>query len=382
MEKKIINILKNFLKNKNKSLHSPIFFGNEKKYLLNCIKTTYVSSVGQYVKKFEDNISKYTKVKNTVALINGSSALFLLLKALGIGKKDEVLIPSLTFIATANAVFHAGADPNFVDVGENSFCICPNKLENYLLRSCYIFRGKTFNKKTNKQIKAIILVYLFGFAEQVEKIKRICKKFNLILLEDAAEAIGSYYKKKHLGTFGDAGVISFNGNKTITCGNGAVVITKNKKLAKKVRHLSVNAKINHPYEYIHNDYGYNFRLSNINAAIGCAQLENITTIIKLKRKNFAEYKKKFSLFKKISIVSEPKNCISNYWLINLDLNKFHKIKNRLLKKLNFNSIKARALWKPLHQLKIFNYCSRDNLKNTEQLYSRVISLPSSPSLFK
>ncbi len=361
-------------------LHEPTFKGNELKYLRNCVETGYVSSVGKYVNVFENKIKKITNSKYAVAVINGTYALELSLRSLGIGPSHEILLPSLTFVATANAVKHSGGIPHFVDVDEDTFGVCPIKLDKYLKKISYKKNGKLFNKKTKKQIKALIAVHLYGFACKIDLLQKLCKKYNIELLEDAAESIGTKYKKKHLGNFGKLGTISFNGNKTITCGNGGIIITSNKKLAKKIKHLSTQAKKQYQFEYIHDEIGFNLRLSNINAAIGCAQLERLTSILKNKRNNYRKYKKIFHDFKTIKIVKEPKHTTGNYWLICLKLEKNSNIKNYLLKKLNLANINCRAIWRPLHKLKIYKKYQHDDMTITDKLYNSVINIPSSPSI--
>ena len=361
-------------------LHEPTFKGNELKYLRNCVETGYVSSVGKYVNVFENKIKKITNSKYAVAVINGTYALELSLRSLGIGPSHEILLPSLTFVATANAVKYSGGIPHFVDVDEDTFGVCPIKLDKYLKKISYKKNGKLFNKKTKKQIKALIAVHLYGFACKIDLLQKLCKKYNIELLEDAAESIGTKYKKKHLGNFGKLGTISFNGNKTITCGNGGIIITSSKKLAKKIKHLSTQAKKQHQFEYIHDEIGFNLRLSNINAAIGCAQLERLTSILKNKRNNYRKYKKIFHDFKTIKIVKEPKHTTGNYWLICLKLEKNSNIKNYLLKKLNLANINCRAIWRPLHKLKIYKKYQHDDMTITDKLYNSVINIPSSPSI--
>ena len=383
MSKQIINdLVKHFekLKLKPSSLHEPSFKGNELKYLSKCIRTGYVSSVGSFVNKFENKIKKITKSKYAIAIINGTYALELALRSLNIKKNEEILSPSLTFVATANAITHSGGVPHFVDVNEKNFGVCPDKLEKYLKKISYKRGNKLINKKTKNVIRALVAVHLFGFACEIDKLKKICMKFNIVLVEDAAESIGTFYKKKHLGNFGKLGTISFNGNKTITCGNGGVIITSDKNLAKKIKHLSTTAKKKHKYEYIHDQIAFNMRLSNVNAAIGCAQLEKLNQIIKKKRLIFQRYKKSFKKFKYLTIIQEPKNTRGNYWLICLRLNRYHKTKNYLLSKLNKKNINCRAIWKPLHKLNIYKKIQRDDLTSTNLLYNSVINIPSSPSL--
>jgi len=378
--KDILNSVKLAVKQNSKKLHQPLFKGNEKKYLKKCIETGYVSYIGKYVNTFERKISKYTGSKNAVALVNGTCALHILLKYFNVGINDEVILPSITFVATANSVAYCKALPHFVDIEKETLGICPEKLEEYLKKIAIKKKGYCINKKTRRKIKVLIAVHVFGVPCKILEIKKICKKYNIKLIEDAAGAMGSFLKGKHLGNFSQAGVISFNGNKTITCGGGAVIITENKKLASKIRHLSTTAKKKHPWEYIHDEIGYNYRMTNLNAAIGCAQLENINRIISAKRKNFFLYKRLFRKNKDVQIIQEPNYSKTNYWLITLIIKKNKKLKNQVLKELNQSGFQGRSIWKPLHTLKIFEKCPRGKLKNTMEIYNRAINLPSSPIL--
>ena len=378
--KNILNSVKLAVKQNSKKLHEPLFKGNEKKYLKKCIETGYVSYIGKYVNTFERKISKYTGSKNAVALVNGTCALHILLKYFNVGINDEVILPSITFVATANSVAYCKALPHFVDIEKETLGICPEKLEEYLKKIAVKKKGYCINKKTGRKIKVLIAVHVFGVPCKILEIKKICKKYNIKLIEDAAGAMGSFLKGKHLGNFSQAGVISFNGNKTITCGGGAVIITENKNLASKIRHLSTTAKKKHPWEYIHDEIGYNYRMTNLNAAIGCAQLENINRIISAKRKNFFLYKRLFKKNKDVQIIQEPNYSKTNYWLITLIIKKNKKLKNQVLKELNQSGFQGRSIWKPLHTLKIFEKCPRGKLKNTMDIYNRAINLPSSPIL--
>ena len=379
IENRIILEIKKLLKNKPKGHHDPIFMGNEKKYLNRCISSGYVSYVGEYVKVFEKKISSYTKTKYGVATSSGTSALHLALRYFNLSRKDEVIIPSLTYVATANAVTYCGSTPNFVDIERESLGICPTKLENYLKKNSKKIGSYTYNKKTKKKIKALIAVHLYGFPCKIIEIKKICKKYNILLIEDAAEALGSFFKKKHLGTFGEAGILSFNGNKPITCGSGGAVITNNKKMSTKLKHLSTHAKKQDLLDHIHDDIGYNYRMNNLSAALGCAQLENINKILRAKRKNFQWYFDTFKNFNHIKILREPKFSKTNYWLITAVL-KNYKLKNRILKKLKPQGYGLRTTWRPLHTLKIFKNCPRDTMSNSNEFFKKTINLPSSPIL--
>lgn len=379
-EKIIINKIKKVVAKGSKKLHEPIFIGNEKKYLTDCINSSYVSSIGKFVNKFEKKLCKLTKSPYSVALINATSGIHLILRCLNISKKDEVLIPSITFIATANAIKYCGAEPNFIDIEKKTFGVCPTKLEKYLKKIIVKKKEHSFNKFTGKRIKVLIAVHVFGMPCNIKSINRICKRYNIKVIEDAAEAIGSFYKNSHLGTNSLAGVISFNGNKTITAGNGAIILSKSKSLTQQIRHLSTQAKKKHKWEYDHDGVGFNYRLSNINAAIGCAQIEQIKKIISLKRKNFNSYKKEFKDLKYVKLMSEPKSCKSNYWLISLIIEEKKIKKNRLLSELHKLGIYSRPIWKPLHSLKIFKMNERDKCENAEEIYNKTINLPSSPNI--
>ena len=378
--KNILNSVKLAVKQNSKKLHEPLFKGNEKKYLKKCIETGYVSYIGKYVNTFERKISKYTGSKNAVALVNGTCALHILLKYFNVGINDEVILPSITFVATANSVAYCKAFPHFVDIEKETLGICPEKLEEYLKKIAIKKKGYCINKKTGRKIRVLIAVHVFGVPCKILEIKKICKMYNIKLIEDAAGAMGSFLKGKHLGNFSQAGVISFNGNKTITCGGGAIIITENKKMASKIRHLSTTAKKKHPWEYIHDEIGFNYRMTNLNAAIGCAQLENINRIISAKRKNFFLYKRLFKKNKDVQIIQEPNYSKTNYWLITLIIKKNKKLKNQVLRELNQSGFQGRSIWKPLHTLKIFEKCPRGKLKNTMDIYNRAINLPSSPIL--
>lgn len=376
----IVSKIKNVVKDKSKNLHEPIFKGNEIKYLKECIKSTFVSSSGKYVDLFEKKLVNYTKSKNAVSIINGTSAIHILLKSIGVKTNDEVIVPSLTFVATANAVKYCGAHPNFVDIKESNLGICPIKLKKYLEKIVIKKKNFSVNKNNGRIIKALIAVHIFGVPCDIIEIKNICKKFNIKVIEDAAEALGSFYKKKHLGNFTEGGVISFNGNKTITAGNGAVIITNNNKLAKKIKHLSTTARTKSKWEYDHDEVGYNYKLSNINAAIGCAQIENIKKILIAKKKNYHLYLKQFKNLRFAEIMREPDNSSINYWLISLKINKKLIKKNNLLKALHKEKIKCRPVWKPLNTLKIFKDCQSDKCIVSKKIYETVINLPSSPEI--
>jgi perosamine synthetase len=376
----IVNILIACLKNKDKSHHSPNFIGNEKKYLNKCIDSTFVSTAGEFVDKFENKLAEYTKSNFVVATNSGTSALHLLLHYYKISKDDEVLVPSFTFVATVNSILYCGATPNFVDIETKNLGVCPVKLENYLIQISKKKKNKTYNKKSKKQIKALIAVHVHGFPCEIEKLRTICKKFNLILIEDGAEALGSFYKDKHLGTFGDAGVLSFNGNKIITTGSGGAILVKSKKIEKDLKHISTQAKIPSIIDSAHDRIGFNNRMSNLSAAVGCAQLENINKIIKAKRQNFILYKNAFKGSNLISIFQEPKHSKTNYWLITAKLKNVIE-KNIILKSLKAKGYGLRSVWRPIHSLKAYNKFPRDNMNNSNFVFKTTINLPSSSKIF-
>ena len=362
-------------------LHAPSFQGKEKEYLMETIDSTFVSTVGKYVNKFEEKVKKYTKAKFAVAVVNGTQAIYISLKVCGIKHDEEVLVPALTFVGTVNAISYLGAEPHFVDSEIKNFGINCSKLENYLDKIVKFKGKKSINKLTGKVIKAIIPVHVFGHSCNIEGIIKIAKKFNLIVIEDAAEALGSFYKQKHLGTFGHIGCISFNGNKIITTGGGGMVITNKKKLAKKIKHLTTTAKLKHRWDYIHDEVGYNFRMPNLNAALGIAQIEKIRTFVKAKRSLFKKYHNVFKKIKEVSLYKEGKNSKSNYWLQTLILKKNNiNLRNKILKKSHEKSIYIRPSWKLISKLKPYKKKQKMNLSGAFEIYNRAINLPSSQSL--
>jgi len=361
-------------------LHEPLFLGNEIKYLKKTIKQNFVSTAGEYVNKFENKIKEYTKAKFAIAVVNGTQAIYISLLACGVKQNEEVLVPTLTFAGTVNAISYLGAEPHFVDSEIKNFGIDCLKLENYLKKITKFKGNKSINKRTGRIIKAIIPVHVFGHPCDIKGILKIAKKFNLVVVEDAAEALGSFYKKKHLGTFGHTGCISFNGNKIITTGGGGMVITNKKKLAKKIRHLTTTAKKKHKWEYIHDEVGYNFRMPNLNAALGLAQIEKINIFLKAKRTLFKKYFKIFKKIKGVSVYKEPKNAHSNYWLQALILNNNIFIKNKILKETHKKLIYTRPVWRLISQLKPYRSKQKMNLSGAKEIYRRTINLPSSQSL--
>ena len=363
-------------------LHEPSFSKKEINIVNDTIKKSYVSSAGVYGKEFEKEIKKLTKTNYVSTVINGTQALFVSLKALGIGRDHEVLVPALTFIGTVNAISYTGAEPHFVDSRIEDFGIDCNKLEIYLKNISKIKKNKCINKKTGKIISAIVPVHIFGHSCDIENIIKISKKYRLKIIEDAAEALGSFYKKKHLGTFGDAGCFSFNGNKIITTGGGGAIITNKKNLAKKIKHLVNIAKVSHKWDYIHDDIGYNFKMPSLNAALGLAQIKRLKNFLKAKRKLFKEYSKNFKSIEGASIFKENKYSKSNYWLQTLIIDKNHKnLKNRILNYCHKKNFYLRPVWKLISSLKPYQSKQKMNLSGAKDIVDRAINLPSSQDIF-
>lgn len=359
-------------------LHEPKFIGNEKKYLNKCIDTSYVSSVGKYVSELEKKIAKYTGAKFAIATTNGTAALHISLLLAGLEENDEVITQSLNFIASCNAINYCKAKPIFIDVDKDTMGLSPSALKSFLKKNTIIKDRKCINKKTKKIIKACVPMHSYGHPCRIEEIKKILHKYHIFLIEDAAESLGSFYKNKHTGTFGKLGVISFNGNKIITSGGGGCIITNDKKLAKKAKHLTTTAKIPHKWEFKHDMIGYNYRMPNLNAALLLAQLEKLKYFLKNKR----ELAKKYEVFFKNSkyiFFKEPKNCRSNYWLNSIIL-KNRNNRNQFLKKTNNNDIMTRPIWRLMNKLPMFKNSQCDNLKNSHWLFERVVNIPSSVSL--
>jgi len=382
MHSQIVDIIKKILGKGHHSLHEPYFCGNEWNYVKKTLDENYVSSIGSFVNKFEDQIKRFTKSKYAIPVVNGTEALHLSLVACGINSNDEVLVPTITFVGTANAVTYSGATPHFVDSELETLGIDPIKLETYL-EKITIKKGKFYiNKKTKKRIKAIIPVHIFGNICKIDKVLKIAKKYNLLVIEDAAEALGSFFKNKHAGTFGSIGCFSFNGNKILTTGGGGAIITNNKLLAKKIKHLSTTAKINHRWEYIHNEVGYNFRMPNLNAALGSAQIENLNKFLKSKRKLFLKYCNEFSKINDVRLIKNPQFSKSNNWLNTIFIkNSSIKKRNKVLSLAQKKGIFLRPVWKPLHTLKHLNKMPKMNLDAAKKIYESCINLPSSSSYF-
>lgn len=379
IEKKIFDsILKIFPKKKFYPLSEPEINSIDKKFVVDCLKTGWVSSSGIYLEKFKNKLEKIIKKKYVTLVINGTSALHLALIASGIKKNDEVIIPDLSYVSAANAVTYLGAVPNFVDIDINTYSICPVKLEKYFKKISKYKKGHLLNIKTNRYIKAIILVHVFGYSGEILKIKKICKKYNLKLIEDASECLGSYYKKKHLGTFGDFGVLSFNGNKIITSGGGGAVISNNRQKANLIEHISKNSKVKHSWKFFHDRLGYNYKLSNLSAALGYSQILRLNYLLKKRSKLFNQYKNVISKINGIKIFIPIKNSKPNHWLISFRLEKgFSKYQRKILNFFNYNKVYSRPPWELMSNLPMYKNCPRDNNFNARKIQNSVICLPSS-----
>jgi perosamine synthetase len=363
------------------TLHAPVFEGNEEKYLVDCVRSNFVSSVGEYVTKFETKLAKYTGTKHAIVCVNGTSALHICLLLLGVKKDDEVLIPAMTFIATANAVSYTGAKPHFVDVDEKTLGIDPFKLETYLDEISEMKNGECYNIKTAKRIKAIVPMHTFGHPVDMDALNIVAQKFNIEVIEDAAESLGSFYKDKHTGNYSKLSAISFNGNKIITTGGGGAILTNDEELAKKAKHITTTAKIPHKWEFNHDTIGYNYRMPALNAALGLAQLEQLEKFITQKRLLSQRYKEAFKDIEEAYFFVEPEFAKSNYWLNAIILNKgFEYLRDDILEVTNSNGIMTRPVWTLLNKLEMFRDCEKMDLSVSESLEKRIINIPSSACL--
>ena len=362
-------------------LSVPKFIGNEKKYLEECIDTTFVSSVGKFVDRFESDMANYTGAKRAVVCVNGTNALHMAMMLVGVNRDDEVLTQALTFVATCNAISYIGAHPVFIDVDKNTMGLSPDALKRWLIKNAEIRNGQCYNKKTNLRVKACVPMHTFGHPVRIEEIAKICKEYHIELVEDAAESIGSKYKGKHTGLFGKVGALSFNGNKTITTGGGGMLLFNDVELGDLAKHLTTQAKVPHRWEFKHDYVGYNYRMPNINAALGCAQLEHLDEFIADKRATAAEYASFFKGIDGVEFFEEPENCFSNYWL-NVVILKDRNAQQAFLQETNDNGVMTRPIWELMNRLPMFEKCEHDTLENTEWFADRVVNIPSSVRLVK
>jgi aminotransferase in exopolysaccharide biosynthesis len=363
------------------ALHEPHFGGNEWLYVKECLDSTYVSSVGKFVDRFEAELAAYTGAKYAVAVVNGTAALHVALRLAEVGPGDEVLIPSLTFVATANAVTYCGAIPHFVDSEERTLGLDPHALRDYLQSTAEIRSGQCVNRATGRVIRSLVPMHAYGHPIDIEGALGVAQDFHLALVEDAAESLGSTVRGRHTGTFGLMGTLSFNGNKTITTGGGGAIVTNDPNLARRAKHLTTTAKVPHRWEYRHDVIGFNYRLPNINAALGCAQLEQLPNFLRAKRRLFERYDTAFAAVSKAHIVAEPDGCRSNYWLqtLLLDVSPVGQ-RDAVLAATNDAQLMTRPAWTLMHRLAPYSACPKMELPVAESLERRLINLPSSAFL--
>jgi perosamine synthetase len=353
--------------------------GNEKIYLVDAIDSTFVSSVGAYVDRFEKMMAEMTGAKYAVATVNGTASLHIALKLAGVKQGEEVLSQPLTFIATANAISYEKAIPHFIDVDDDTLGMSPIALENRLKNIAEVVNGECLNKETGNRIAACVPMHTFGLPLRIDKIVDICNKYCIPVIEDAAESLGSYYKEKHTGTFGLLGTFSFNGNKTVTCGGGGAIVTNDETLANKAKHITTTAKIPHRWEYAHDQIGYNYRMPNLNAALACAQLEQLNNYIENKRDTAKKYHQFFEKLDGIEAIRELKDSYSNYWLNAI---RFSSSKDRdtFLQYSNDNGIMTRPIWKLMNKMNMFESCPKGSLAVAEALEATIVNIPSSVRL--
>ncbi len=357
-------------------LHAPTFHGNEKQYVIDTIESTFVSSVGQYVDKLEHQIEKFTGTKKAVAVVNGTSALHTALYMAGIKNGDLVITQAVTFVATCNVIYHMGAAPIFVDISLNTLGLCPKATEAYLEENTtFNADGECIHRNSKQRIKAVMPMHTFGHPAELDELLIVCKKFNLTLIEDAAESLGSFYKGKHTGTFGDFSAISFNGNKIITTGGGGIVLCHSTKAGARTKHITTTAKQPHAFEFFHDEPGFNYRMPNINAALGCAQMETLPEFLK-KKQVLAHSYQAFFKNSDFKFVKEPENCKSNYWL-NAIICPDEQSRSALLDQTNKANVMTRPIWKLMHRLPMFENALKGKLINSEFIEARIVNLPSS-----
>lgn len=377
MYEKIIEFIKELYNNNDfVPLSVPKFVGNEKKYLNECVDTTFVSSVGQFVDRFEKDMAAYTGAKRAVVCVSGTNALHMAMMLAGVERDDEVLTQALTFIATCNAISYIGAHPVFIDVDKSTMGLSPDAVKAWLAKNAEIRNGQCYNKNTNRRVKACVPMHTFGHPVRIEELANICAEWHIELVEDAAESIGSKYKGIHTGLFGKVGALSFNGNKTITTGGGGMLLFMDEELGAFAKHLTTQAKVPHRWEFKHDHIGYNYRMPNINAALGCAQLEHLDEFIADKRATAAAYAAYFKNVDDIDFFTEPADSFSNYWL-NVVILKDREAQQAFLQETNDNGVMTRPIWELMNRLPMFENCENDGLKNTIYFADRVVNIPSS-----
>lgn len=363
------------------ALHEPRFAGNEWPYVKDCIDTGWVSSVGSYVDRFEQQLAAYTGSRRAVATVNGTAALHLCLLLAGVRPGDEVLVPTLTFVATANAVSYCGAVPHFADSEFATLGMDPNKLADHLKRIAKVQKDGCFNRTTGRTIRAAVPMHAFGHPADLDGLAAVCETFGIVMVEDAAESLGSFYKGMHTGNRGRISALSFNGNKVVTTGGGGAILTNDEELGGRAKHLTTTARVAHPWELAHDSVGYNYRMPNINAALGCAQLEQLPAFIRQKRSLAKRYEKAFASVDGVSFFSERKDAESNYWLNVLLLDRKHAgLRDELLALLNAKGIQSRPAWTLMHRLPMYADCPAMDLSTAEDLAARIVNIPSSAAL--
>lgn len=360
-------------------LSVPKFIGNEKKYLEECIDTTFVSSVGKFVDRFEEDMARYTGAKKAVVCVSGTNALHMSLMLVGVERDDEVLTQALTFIATCNALSYIGAHPVFIDVDRSTMGLSPDAMKEWLVKNAELRNGQCYNRNSGRRVKACVPMHTFGHPVRIDEIAAICAEYHIELVEDAAESIGSKFKGQHTGTFGKVGAISFNGNKTITTGGGGMMLFNDEELGAYAKHITTQAKVPHRWEFRHDHIGYNYRMPNINAALGCAQLENLDRYIESKRQVAAEYEAFFKTVPDMEFFVDSENTFSNYWL-NAVILKDKEAQLDFLQQSNDNGVMTRPIWELMNRLPMFENCENDGLRNTVWFADRVVNIPSSVRL--
>lgn len=360
-------------------LHAPTFGGNEKKYVLETIDSTFVSSVGKFVDQFEKEIELFTGSAKAVATVNGTAALHAALYVAGVKRNDLVITQALTFVATGNVIHHMGAEPVFLDVSEKSLGLCSVAVSQFLEEFADVDQDGAVHRITGQRIRAVVPMHTFGHPVDLDELLVVCEKWGLVLVEDAAESLGSYYKERHTGTIGHFGALSFNGNKIITTGGGGAVLCQTKELGASVKHITTTAKFPHPYEFFHDEAGFNYRMPNINAALGCAQMEMLSAYIVNKRIIAGHYEEFFN-GTAIQFFKEPDYAQSNYWL-NAIICPSEEFRNNLLDDTNSSGVMTRPIWKLLHRLPMFSDAMRDDLSVSKRIEGCLVNLPSSPIEF-
>lgn len=359
-------------------LHAPAFKGNERKYVMDTLDSTFVSSVGAYVDLSEKLMTEISNTKKAVAVVNGTAGLQIALQLAGVNRGDEVITQALTFIATTNAIYYTGAEPVFIDVDYETMGLSAKAVSDFLEEHGEVRENGTYNKKTGRRIAACVPMHTFGFPVHLDELLIVCDKWKIPVVEDAAESLGSYYKGKPTGSFGKLGVFSFNGNKIVTCGGGGMIVTNEEELGKLGKHLTTTAKVPHPYEYVHDHVGYNYRMPNLNAALVCAQLEQLDKFLENKRELATAYASFFES-QGIKFRKEPENTKANYWLMCVELENLEE-RNAFLKNTNDSKVMTRPIWQLMYRLPMYKHCYRDSQKNAEYLEERIVNIPSSVRL--